>query len=78
MFQIIQKLVKYTVLLFWGGGGYENSLVHPTYAPRLYLDNGICEDISNDIQQVGGLSALDLERVDDELGDLVQIAGGDL
>lgn len=43
-----------------------------------YLYNRLCEDISDHIQQVWGLSTLNLEGVDDELGDHVQITSGDL
>lgn len=43
-----------------------------------YLYDWLCGDVSDDFQQVGGLSTLDVEGVDDELGALVQVASGDL
>lgn len=43
-----------------------------------YLYDWLCGDVSDDSQQVGGFSTLNVDRVDDELGALEQVAGGDL
>lgn len=41
-----------------------------------HLYDGLCEDISDNVQQVWRLSALDLKGVDDERGHTVQITAG--
>lgn len=43
-----------------------------------YLYDGLSGDVSDDFEQVGGLSTLNVEGVDNELGALVQVTGGDL
>lgn len=40
---------------------------------EIYHDDGLGEDISDHVQQVRGLSALDIEGVNDELSNLIQI-----
>lgn len=43
-----------------------------------YLYNWVSEGIRDHIQQIWGFSTLNIEGVDDELGDCVQVARGDL
>lgn len=44
----------------------------------VHLYNRLCDEIGDHFQQVGGLSTLNVEGVNNELGDDVQVAGGDL
>lgn len=44
-----------------------------------YLDDGVGERVGDDVEQLGGVVArLDVERVDEELGELEEDAGGHL
>lgn len=44
----------------------------------IYLNNWLSEDICDHIQQVWGLSTLDVEGLDDEPRDFIQVSTGDL
>lgn len=47
-------------------------LLLDVYCHRLYLDDGVCERVRDDVEQVGGVvSSLDIEGIDDELGEFV-------
>lgn len=56
---------------------YSLLMVIASLSHRLYLDDGVCERVCDDTEQLGGILArLDVEGFNDEVSEFVQDACG--